>query len=87
MDRYLAARFVFLDPKDIICASALFYQFRIFERRYGSAKFMVCFFGIMPEAFNPLTSLGRLFKLYNLLVTGITGMKGLRIKCNLILYG
>lgn len=40
MDKYLASRFVYLDPKDILCSSILFYQFRIFERRYGSAKFM-----------------------------------------------
>jgi len=40
LDKYLASRSVFLDPKDILCASVLLYHFRIFERRYGSAKFM-----------------------------------------------
>lgn len=59
VDKYLAARFVFLDPKDIICASALFYQFRIFERRYGSAKFMNYILGTfsLSMAFELLTIL------------------------------
>jgi len=39
-DKFLASRCVFLDPKDILCAAVLLYHFRIFERRYGSTKFM-----------------------------------------------
>ncbi|KAI0214374.1 Ubiquitin-associated domain-containing protein 2 [Lamellibrachia satsuma] len=37
--RYIGCRSVFLDPKDLLCASILLYHFRIFERRYGSYKF------------------------------------------------
>lgn len=45
MDKYLASRCIFLDPRDMLCACILLYQFRIFERRYGSAKFMSYLFG------------------------------------------
>ena len=41
VEKYLAARCIFCDPKDVLCASMLLYHFRIFERRFGSAKFVV----------------------------------------------
>ena len=37
----MAARCIFCDLKDVLCASILLYHFRIFERRFGSAKFVV----------------------------------------------
>ncbi|KAK2191468.1 hypothetical protein NP493_53g19024 [Ridgeia piscesae] len=43
--RYIGSRSVFLDPKDLLCASILLYHFRIFERRYGSRKFANFLFG------------------------------------------
>ena len=39
--RLVTARVVFLDVKDLLIGSILFYNFRTFERRYGSRKFMV----------------------------------------------
>jgi len=41
VEKYLASRCIFCDPKDVLCASMLLYHFRIFERRFGSAKFVV----------------------------------------------
>jgi len=43
VEKYLAARCIFCDPKDVLCASVLLYHFRIFERRFGTAKFVVSF--------------------------------------------
>ncbi|ESO09043.1 hypothetical protein HELRODRAFT_186794 [Helobdella robusta] len=43
LDKYLVSRCVFLDAKDMLCACVLLYHFRIFERRFGSAKFMSYF--------------------------------------------
>ncbi|XP_015676384.1 ubiquitin-associated domain-containing protein 2-like isoform X1 [Protobothrops mucrosquamatus] len=37
--RLLCGRTVCLDLKDTFCSSLLIYNFRIFERRYGSRKF------------------------------------------------
>jgi hypothetical protein len=45
LEKYIASRCVFLDPKDVLCASVLLYHFRIFERRYGSMKFVSYLFG------------------------------------------
>lgn len=41
VEKYLAARCIFCDPKDVLCASVLLYHFRIFERRFGTSKFVV----------------------------------------------
>lgn len=41
VEKYLVARCIFCDPKDVLCAAMLLYHFRIFERRFGSAKFVV----------------------------------------------
>ncbi|XP_030057211.1 ubiquitin-associated domain-containing protein 2 [Microcaecilia unicolor] len=37
--RFICGRIVCLDVKDTFCSSLLIYNFRIFERRYGSRKF------------------------------------------------
>ncbi|XP_072114940.1 ubiquitin-associated domain-containing protein 2 isoform X1 [Mobula birostris] len=37
--RMIFARIVYLDLKDVFCSCLLIYNFRIFERRYGSRKF------------------------------------------------
>ncbi|XP_072434136.1 ubiquitin-associated domain-containing protein 2 isoform X1 [Chiloscyllium punctatum] len=37
--RIISARTVYLDLKDLFCSCLLIYNFRIFERRYGSRKF------------------------------------------------
>ncbi|XP_032878973.1 ubiquitin-associated domain-containing protein 2 [Amblyraja radiata] len=37
--RLIAARIVYLDLKDVFCSCLLIYNFRIFERRYGSRKY------------------------------------------------
>lgn len=39
--RLVTARVAFLDVKDLMIGSILFYYFRTFERRYGSRKFVV----------------------------------------------
>lgn len=39
--RLITARVAFLDVKDLMIGSILFYYFRTFERRYGSRKFFV----------------------------------------------
>lgn len=39
--RLVTARVAFLDVKDLMIGSILFYYFRTFERRYGSRKFFV----------------------------------------------
>ncbi|XP_078310853.1 ubiquitin-associated domain-containing protein 2-like [Crassostrea virginica] len=43
--RLVTARVVFLDVKDLLIGSILFYNFRTFERRYGSRKFMTQMIG------------------------------------------
>ncbi|XP_046401646.1 ubiquitin-associated domain-containing protein 2-like isoform X2 [Ischnura elegans] len=37
--KLVTSKLIFLDPKDLIWAGTLVYQFREFERRYGSRKF------------------------------------------------
>ncbi|XP_048453992.1 ubiquitin-associated domain-containing protein 2-like [Rhincodon typus] len=37
--RVISARIIYLDLKDLFCSCLLIYNFRIFERRYGSRKF------------------------------------------------
>lgn len=39
--RFLWGRLVCLDVKDAFCSSLLIYNFRIFERRFGTRKFAV----------------------------------------------
>lgn len=39
--RLLCGRLVCLDVKDAFCSSLLIYNFRIFERRFGTRKFAV----------------------------------------------
>lgn len=39
--RFLCGRLVCLDVKDAFCSSLLIYNFRIFERRFGTRKFAV----------------------------------------------
>lgn len=41
MWRLLCGRLVCLDVKDSFCSGMLIYNFRIFERRFGSRKFAV----------------------------------------------
>ncbi|XP_048746527.1 ubiquitin-associated domain-containing protein 2-like [Ostrea edulis] len=43
--RLVTARIAFLDVKDLIVGSILFYYFRTFERRYGSRKFIAQLIG------------------------------------------
>ncbi|KAG8226589.1 hypothetical protein J437_LFUL007281 [Ladona fulva] len=43
--KLLTTKLVFLDPKDLIWGATLMYQFREFERRYGSHKFTSVLFG------------------------------------------
>ncbi|TRY92715.1 hypothetical protein DNTS_024807 [Danionella cerebrum] len=43
--RLLSGRLICLDLKDTFCSSLLFYNFRIFERRFGSRKFASFLFG------------------------------------------
>lgn len=39
--RFFCGRLVCLDVKDAFCSSLLIYNFRIFERRFGTRKFAV----------------------------------------------
>ena len=41
--RLITAKLAFLDLKDLFLCSVLLYYFRIFERRFGSRKFVVSF--------------------------------------------
>ncbi|KAM9455104.1 ubiquitin-associated domain-containing protein 2 [Clarias gariepinus] len=43
--RLLCGRLICLDVKDMFCSSLLIYNFRIFERRFGSRKFASFLFG------------------------------------------
>ncbi|XP_028324446.1 ubiquitin-associated domain-containing protein 2 [Gouania willdenowi] len=43
--RLLCGRLVFLDVKDAFCSCLLIYNFRIFERRFGTRKFASFLFG------------------------------------------
>ncbi|KAJ8256082.1 hypothetical protein COCON_G00199460 [Conger conger] len=43
--RLVSGRLVYLDLKDTFCSCLLIYNFRIFERRYGSRKFASFLFG------------------------------------------
>uniref|UniRef100_A0A3B1IIT0 UBA domain containing 2 n=1 Tax=Astyanax mexicanus TaxID=7994 RepID=A0A3B1IIT0_ASTMX len=43
--RLLSGRLICLDVKDTFCSSLLIYNFRIFERRFGSRKFASFLFG------------------------------------------
>ena len=39
--RWVCGRLVCLDLKDTLCSSLLIYNFRVFERRFGTRKFAV----------------------------------------------
>jgi hypothetical protein len=41
--RLICGRIICLDLKDAFCSGLLIYNFRIFERRYGSRKFAVSY--------------------------------------------
>uniref|UniRef100_W5M5V6 UBA domain containing 2 n=1 Tax=Lepisosteus oculatus TaxID=7918 RepID=W5M5V6_LEPOC len=54
--RLICGRLICLDLKDTFCSSLLIYNFRIFERRYGSRKFASFLFGawILSALFDTL---------------------------------
>ncbi|XP_028655783.1 ubiquitin-associated domain-containing protein 2 [Erpetoichthys calabaricus] len=44
--RLISSRLIYLDVKDAFCGSLLIYNFRVFERRYGSKKYASFLFGM-----------------------------------------